>query len=180
MPVTLTSTGIQFSDGTVATYDTSLKPVAVATNFSGASSYTFSNISASMKRLELQMYLTNPVTGPTYAAVNLASSNGTFSSFNSTNIYAGSQLNILTNQTDIFNNGNNYRSIPITVCIIEYIGTNPIGYPAYSVQWQAWNSRTTLGFGSVVSGLGTGKLSSITLLPGPNFANFTGALYVEI
>jgi hypothetical protein len=180
MAVKLTSTGIQFSDGTTATYDTSLKPTAVASSFSGTNIYTFSSISASMKRMQLQVYDASPVSGPPVSVIT--ASNGTANlSVYYTNVYATSSWTTTgySNQTDLMY-GPSYRSIAKCTVTIEYIGTNPTGAPTYSLEWQAYNSsRYSSGFGYMTSS-SSAKLSSLTLNCGPNFSNFTGCLYVEI
>lgn len=187
MPVTLTSTGIQFSDGTVSTYDTSLKPVATASGVSGTNTYTFSGINANAKRIQLQIYNQAVTGGPNYATVTAVAAAGASSStlsHNITQIYsAGSTYQHSSwSNSDLFFRTGNYRGIPRTIITWEWIGNNPVSYPVYSVEWQAMNtSYYAYGYGNSSTSLANSRLSSITLYSGSyNFADLTATLYVEI
>lgn len=187
MPVTLTSTGIQFSDGTVSTYDTSLKPVATASGVSGTNTYTFSGINANAKRIQLQIYNQAVTAGPNYATVTaIAAAGGSSGTLNHniTQIYSvgTNYSHTRWSQSDLFYRNGNYRGIPRTIITWEWLANNPVSYPVYSVEWQAMNvTYYAYGYGNCSASITNSRLSSITVYSGTNnFSDFTATLYVEI
>lgn len=165
MAVTLTSTGIQFPDGTVLTNPQGLTEGTPFTT-NGVATATFSSIPSNHQKIILDIEYAPPNSGPVYTTLNFKSQGGT-STFSS-NIFCtikatggGSGTN--TYGGTIIGQSYNYLSYSqITRMILEYVSVNPGTMPYYHLEVYNPYSYYMIGTGSLYN-TASGKIDTISL-----------------
>lgn len=172
MAVTLTSTGIQYYDGTVQTKNTSLQLLGNVSGLATGSTYTFSSI-PDHKRLQLVIYNGYPSAGPvtqTIVVTNSSAVNGTVNTKRTYGdlAYSGNGGNDLLYYST-------YHQIPSgAVMNIHLVGNNG------TVYYYKYHIFSQIGSGLHSGNISlSGKITSMVLNGAATWSDLTASLYYE-
>lgn len=163
MAVTLTGTGIQYSDSSTQTQRQGLLEGTSFTTGSVATC-TFSGIPTNHQKIIVDVEQAPSNSGPTYTTILYKSQNGTSTFSNNANIMVKGSSG---SGTYTYGNPNgqllNYGSISyVTRIILEYISINPGTIPYYHVELYSPYNNVLLGAGTLYNS-SSGKIDTISI-----------------